>query len=44
MACVTLTEFMIEVQAQTPWSIPPGTAAQLITDAERIQAVLGCGR
>jgi hypothetical protein len=44
LACVTLTEVMIQAQAQTPWSIPPGTAAQLITDAERIQAVLGCGR
>jgi HYR domain len=43
LACLTLTGFLIEIRTQTPWSIPPSTAAQLITDAERIMAVLGCG-
>jgi len=41
LACVTLSLFIIEVRLQTRWFIPAGTAAQLITDAERIQAVLG---
>lgn len=43
LACLTLAVFVFEVQAQTPWRIHPGTAAQLITDAKRIRAVLGCG-
>ncbi len=41
LACLTLTDFMIEVRSQTPWFISASTAAQLIADAERIQAVLG---
>jgi hypothetical protein len=41
LACVTLTAFLIEVKTQFP-PIPPATATNLITDAERIQAVLGC--
>jgi hypothetical protein len=44
LACVTLTQFILEVQLQTPRFIPRSTAAQLISDAKRIQAVLGgCG-
>jgi hypothetical protein len=44
LACVTLNLFIIEVRLQTRWFIAPSTAAQLITDAERIQALLGgCG-
>jgi hypothetical protein len=43
LACLTLTVFEIEVRMQTPWQIRPQTAAQLITDAKRIRAVLGCG-
>jgi hypothetical protein len=44
LACVTLSLFIIEVRLQTRWFIPASTAAQLITDAKRIQAVLaGCG-
>jgi YVTN family beta-propeller protein len=42
LACVTLTAFMIEVTVQTPRFIPVTTSAQLITDANRIQAVLAC--
>jgi hypothetical protein len=41
-ACLTLSGFIIEVKTQIPL-IPSATAAQLITDAARIQAVLGCG-
>ena len=43
LACATLNLFIIEVRLQTRWFIPVSTAAQLITDAKRIQAVLGCG-
>jgi hypothetical protein len=43
LACETLSLFVAEVMGQTPRHIPPATAAQLITDARRIQAVLGCG-
>jgi hypothetical protein len=43
LACATLSLFIIEVRLQTRWAIPVSTAAQLITDAKRIQAVLGCG-
>jgi YVTN family beta-propeller protein len=42
LACVTLTAFIVEVQVQTPWFIAATTSARLITDAERIQAVLAC--
>ena len=38
LACVTLTAFIVEVKVQTPAT----TSAQLITDAQRIQAVLAC--
>jgi hypothetical protein len=41
LACQTLTQFITDVRLQ----VPASTAAQLITDAKRIQAVLGgCGR
>lgn len=43
LACTALTSFLIEVGQQTPWFIRAATAAQLIADAERIEAVLGCG-
>jgi hypothetical protein len=43
LACATLNYFIFEVRLQTRWLIPVSTAAQLITDAERIQALLGCG-
>jgi len=42
LACVTLTAFIVEVQVQTPWFVAATTSARLITDAERIQAVLAC--
>jgi hypothetical protein len=41
-ACGTLTGFVNEVRAQSGKSIPPAQAAQLIADAQRIQAVLAC--
>ena len=41
LACLTLTQFILDVRLQTPWFIRASTAAQLITDAKRIQAVLG---
>jgi hypothetical protein len=41
LACATLNLFIIEVRLQTRWFIPASTAAQLVTDAKRIQAVLG---
>ena len=40
--CADLTAFINEVQAQSRISIPPGTAAELITEAMRIRAVLAC--
>lgn len=40
---MTLYVFVFQVQVETPWRIPSGTAAQLIADAQRIRAVLGCG-
>jgi len=43
LACATLNYFIFEVRLQTRWLIPVSTAAQLITDAERIQVLLGCG-
>jgi hypothetical protein len=44
LACLTLTQFILDVRLQTPWIIRAGTAGQLIADARRIQAVLGgCG-
>jgi hypothetical protein len=44
LACETLNTFIFDVRVQTRWFIPASTAAQLITDAKRIQAVLGgCG-
>lgn len=42
LACLALTGFIIEVKVQSAWFISAGTAAQLITDAKRIQAVLAC--
>ncbi len=40
LACLTLNQFITDVRLQ----VPASTAAPLITDAERIQAVLGgCG-
>jgi len=44
LACQTLNLFIIEVQLETPWRIPAGTAAQLIAAARQIQAVLGCAQ
>jgi YVTN family beta-propeller protein len=41
-ACRTLTRFIADVNHQTPRYIPAATAAQLIADAQRIQAVLAC--
>jgi hypothetical protein len=39
-----LNQFILDVRLETPWVIRASTAAQLITDAKRIQAVLGgCG-
>jgi len=40
--CGTLGAFVQEVQAQTGHSVPPTTASTLITDAQRIEAVLSC--
>ncbi len=44
LACQTLNLFIIEVQLETRWRIPAGTAAQLVAAARQIQAVLGCSR
>ena len=44
LACQTLNLFIIEVQLETWWRIPPGTAAQLIAATRQIEAVLGCSR
>jgi len=41
-ACGTLNAFIHEVKAQTGVHIPSGTAATLITDAQRIEAVIPC--
>jgi hypothetical protein len=41
-ACEELTAFVNEVRAQAGKKIPPLQGASLITDAKRIQAVLGC--
>jgi len=41
-ACSTLTLFINQVKAQSGKMIPAGQAAQLITAATRIPAVLGC--
>jgi len=41
-ACQTLTGFIHQVRAQSGKKIPSGQAAQLIADAQRIQAVLAC--
>ena len=43
-ACVTLTAFTFEVQAQSGKKIPSGQAAALIGDATRVRQVLGCTR
>ena len=40
--CAILSAFVNEVGAQSGKKIPVGTAASLIADASRIQAVLGC--
>jgi hypothetical protein len=40
--CGTLGAFINEVEAQSGKQIVTGTASQLIVDAQRIQAVLGC--
>ena len=40
--CSILSAFVNEVGAQSGKKIPVGTAASLIADASRIQAVLGC--
>lgn len=42
LACLTLVGFIIEVRLQTPRSIAAGMAAQLIADAQQIQAVIAC--
>jgi hypothetical protein len=42
MACLTLSEFIFQVRTETPWFILRTTSAVLITDAKRIEAVLGC--
>jgi hypothetical protein len=41
-ACGTLGAYISEVHAQTPQSIPPATAAELLADAHEIQTILGC--
>lgn len=41
-ACNILGAFINEVEAQSGESVTSGTAAQLIADATRIRAVLGC--
>jgi hypothetical protein len=41
-ACSTLTSFTSQVQAQSGKSIPTALARQLIDDARRIQAIIGC--
>jgi hypothetical protein len=40
--CNTLSGFIQEVKAQADKMIPAATASMLITDAQRIQTVLGC--
>ena len=42
LACATLSVFIAVVQAQPPSVISPALKAQLIADATRIKAVLGC--
>ncbi len=42
LACAALSVFIAVVQAQPPSVIPPALKAQLIADATRIKAVLGC--
>ena len=41
-SCSMLSAFAHEVGAQSAKKIPAGTAASLIADASRIQAVLAC--
>jgi hypothetical protein len=41
-ACGALSAFIHQVQAQTPNSIPAGTAAQLIPAVRQIEAVIPC--
>ena len=41
-ACGTLGAFINQVKAQSGKSIPSATAGQLIADAKRIRAVIGC--
>jgi len=40
--CATLKAFVHQVEAQSGTSIPSGTAAALIADAQRVEAVLSC--
>jgi hypothetical protein len=42
VTCSTLEAFVHEVKRQSGKSIPTVLASQLIADAQRIQAVLGC--
>jgi hypothetical protein len=42
LSCLTLSAFQLEVRAQSGKKIPAVQAAALITDAKRIQSVLGC--
>ncbi len=42
LACGVLSLFIQYVQAQPPSVIPPAKKAQMIADATRIKAVLGC--
>jgi hypothetical protein len=41
-ACAELTAFINQVTAQAGKKIPPSQASQLIADAQRIKAVIGC--
>ena len=42
LACLTLTAFQLEVRAQAGKKIPAAQASALITDATRIERLLGC--
>ena len=41
-ACTTLGDFISQVSAQGGKKISPAQANQLIADAKRVQAVIGC--
>ncbi|MGH9903142.1 MAG: HYR domain-containing protein, partial [Pyrinomonadaceae bacterium] len=42
LACAALGAFIVLVREQPPSAIPPAKKAQMIADATRIKAVLGC--